>query len=148
MRTLSALLAGLLFGVGLAMSGMLNPVRVLGFLDVAGAWDPTLAFVLGGAVAVSAAGYQIARRRQRPAFAARFDIPTGRRIDGRLLSGAAIFGVGWGLAGFCPGPALASLSLGLVKSFGFVAAMLLGMALHGAATRRRGRAHQPAGSAA
>ena len=148
MRTLSALVAGLLFGVGLAMSGMLNPVRVLGFLDVAGAWDPTLAFVLAGAVAVSAAGYQVARRRQHPAFAARFDIPTGRHIDARLLAGAAIFGVGWGLAGFCPGPALASLSLGLVKSFGFVAAMLLGMALHGALTRRRGGTHQPAGSAA
>jgi uncharacterized membrane protein YedE/YeeE len=148
MRTFSALAAGLLFGVGLAMSGMLNPVRVLGFLDVAGAWDPTLAFVLGGAVAVSAAGYQVARRRQHPAFAARFDIPAGRHIDAPLLAGAAIFGVGWGLAGFCPGPALASLSLGLPKSVGFVAAMLLGMALHGALTRRRSGTHQPAGSAA
>lgn len=148
MKTFSALLAGLLFGIGLAMSGMLDPVRVLGFLDVAGAWDPTLAFVLGGAVAVSAAGYQLARRRQRPAFAERFDIPAGRQIDAPLLAGAATFGVGWGLAGFCPGPALASLSLGLPKSIGFVAAMLLGMALHGAVTRRRGRARQAAGLAA
>jgi uncharacterized membrane protein YedE/YeeE len=136
MRTLSALLSGLLFGVGLAMSGMLDPARVLGFLDVAGAWDPTLAFVLAGAVAVSAAGYQLARHRPRPAFAERFDIPAGRQIDAPLLAGAAIFGVGWGLAGFCPGPAIASLSLGLPRSAAFVAAMLAGMALHRAATAR------------
>ena len=148
MKTVSALLAGLMFGVGLALSGMLDPMRVLGFLDVAGAWDPTLAFVLLGAVAVSAAGYQIARRRQHPAFAAQFDIPAGRQIDTPLLVGAAIFGVGWGLAGFCPGPALASLSLGLPKSAGFVATMLVGMALHGTVRRRWGGARQSAKSAA
>lgn len=148
MKTVSALVAGVLFGTGLALSGMLDPVRVLDFLDLAGTWDPTLAFVLGGAVAVSAVGYQIARRQQHPAFADRFDIPTGTRIDVPLLAGAAIFGVGWGLSGFCPGPALASLSLGLPKSAGFVAAMLLGMALHSALTRWRAGARQSVGSAA
>lgn len=127
---MSALCAGTLFGLGLAMSGMLDPVRVQGFLNVAGAWDPSLAFVLGGAVLVSAAGYLTSRRMASPVLAASFDIPGNRRIDARLLGGSALFGIGWGLVGFCPGPALAALSLGLVKSFAFVAAMLLGMWLH------------------
>lgn len=130
MRIGAALLSGLLFGLGLALSGMVDPARVLGFLDVAGPWDPTLVFVLGGAVAVSALGVLVSRRMTRPALAQRFDLPTRTRIDRPLILGAALFGVGWGLSGFCPGPALASLSLGLPGSLVFVLAMLGGMALH------------------
>lgn len=137
MRMLSAALSGLLFGLGLALSGMLDPARVLGFLDVAGAWDPSLAFVLGGAVLASACGYALSRRLRRPAFAERFDIPANRRIDGRLLLGAALFGIGWGLAGLCPGPALAVLPLGIGQGFVFVAAMLSGMGLFTALMRPR-----------
>ena len=129
MRIGVALFSGLLFGSGLALSGMMNPARVLGFLDLAGSWDPTLVFVLGGAVAVSAISVVIARRMMRPLLAARFDLPTRTRIDGPLILGAGLFGIGWGLSGFCPGPALASLSLGVPKSLLFVAAMLLGMVL-------------------
>ena len=126
-RVLAASLAGLLFGAGLAMSGMLDPTRVLGFLDVAGAWDPHLAFVLGGAVVVSATAFLVSRRMRQPLLADRFAIPKGRTIDPRLLAGAMLFGIGWGLGGFCPGPALAALSLGLPKVFSFVAALLVGM---------------------
>ena len=125
-----ALLSGILFGLGLALSGMMNPARVLGFLDPAGSWDPTLAFVLGGAVAVSALSVMISRRMARPLLVGRFDLPTRTRIDRPLILGAGLFGIGWGLSGFCPGPALASLSQGLPKSLLFVAAMLLGMVLH------------------
>lgn len=138
MKLTSALCGGLLFGLGLAMSGMLDPVRVQGFLDVTDAWDPSLAFVLGGAVLVSAVGYQVSRRMARPFFAPEFNIPASRRIDARLLAGAALFGIGWGLAGFCPGPALASLSLGLTGSAIFVTAMLAGMWLHGTLTSQAG----------
>ena len=130
LRTGVALAAGLLFGLGLALSGMLDPARVLGFLDVAGAWDPSLAFVLAGAVAVSALSYLVRRRMAHPVLAGRFQVPEGRRGDGRLLCGAGLFGIGWGLVGLCPGPALAALSLGIAPVFGFVAAMLAGMALH------------------
>lgn len=130
MRPLAGLLAGILFGLGLALSGMLDPVRVLGFLDIAGAWDPSLAFVLGGAVAVSTVGWRWARRRAHPALAAQFDIPTATRIDARLLLGAALFGVGWGLVGLCPGPAIAGLVLGHPQTLLFAAAMLTGMALY------------------
>ena len=148
MKTAASLLSGLLFGLGLALSGMVNPVRVLGFLDLAGAWDPTLAFVLGGAVTVAAAGYAIARRMAGPLFAARFDIPQSRVIDSPLLAGAALFGVGWGLAGFCPGPAIASLSLGLPKAVAFVIAMLVGMlAYRGLANGLPGRRRRVAGTA-
>jgi uncharacterized protein len=129
-RPLAALGAGLLFGLGLSLSGMLDPARVRGFLDVAGAWDPSLVFVLGGAVSVSALGYALSRRLPRPALAASFDLPTARRIDAPLVAGAALFGVGWGLAGFCPGPAVAALSTGAAPVLVFVAAMLAGMALH------------------
>ena len=127
MRTVVALASGLLFGLGLATSGMLDPARVLGFLDFAGAWDPSLAFVLGGAVFVSMAGTRLAGRLPGPALAEKFDIPASRRIDGRLIVGSALFGIGWGLAGFCPGPALATVSLGIPKALIFVAAMLVGM---------------------
>jgi len=127
---LPALLAGLLFGAGLALSDMVNPARVLGFLDLAGDWDPTLAFVMGGALLPSAAGYAIARRMKHPLLAGEFRIPQTRKIDPGLLTGAALFGVGWGLIGLCPGPAIAGLALGLWQVALFVAAMLAGMAAH------------------
>ncbi|KAA0125426.1 YeeE/YedE family protein [Methylobacterium sp. P1-11] len=129
-RLVAALASGLLFGVGLALSGMMDPQKVLGFLDLAGAWDPSLAFVLAGAVGISALGYAIKGRLDRPAFALRFAVPENRRPDGRLLSGAALFGIGWGLAGLCPGPALAGVVLGLPEVALFVAAMLTGMLLY------------------
>ena len=130
MKPAIGLMAGLIFGLGLALSGMLDPVRVLGFLDVAGHWDPRLAFVLGGAVAVSFLGFRLSRRMARPLFADRFDVPASTRVDPRLLTGAAMFGVGWGLAGLCPGPAIAGLGLGHDGSVVFAAAMLAGMAIH------------------
>lgn len=130
MKPLAGLLAGLVFGLGLAVSGMMNPARVLGFLDVAGAWDPSLAFVLAGAVTVSALGVLLARGRRGPLYAGRFAWPPATRIDAKLLTGAALFGIGWGLAGFCPGPAIASLTLGLGKSLLFVLAMLAGTVLY------------------
>ncbi|WP_430910306.1 DUF6691 family protein [Methylobacterium sp. sgz302541] len=129
-RLLAALGSGLLFGLGLALSGMMDPEKVLGFLDVAGAWDPSLAFVLGGAVGVSALGYALKARMERPVLAPRFEVPANRSVDARLLAGAALFGIGWGLAGFCPGPALAGLTLGLPQVALFVAAMLGGMLLY------------------
>ncbi|AWN35849.1 YeeE/YedE family protein [Methylobacterium radiodurans] len=129
-RAAAALAAGLLFGLGLALSGMLDPARVRGFLDVGGAWDPSLVFVLGGAVSVSALGYALSRRLARPALARTFDLPTSRRIDLPLVLGAALFGIGWGLSGFCPGPAVAALSTGAAPVLVFVAAMLVGMAAH------------------
>jgi hypothetical protein len=125
----AALLSGILFGTGLALSGMMDPQRVLGFLDVAGRWDPTLAFVLAGAAGMSALGYRLSRRMGHPLYAPRFDLPTRADVDARLLGGAALFGIGWGLSGFCPGPALAALPLLLPKGLLFVAAMLVGMGL-------------------
>ncbi|HTI02228.1 MAG TPA: DUF6691 family protein [Acidisoma sp.] len=139
MRPLAGLFAGLVFGLGLALSGMMNPARILGFLDVAGAWDPSLAFVLVGAVAVSTIGVLLARRCRTPVFAQHFGWPAVSGIDAKLLTGAALFGIGWGLAGFCPGPAIASLTLGLGKSFLFVAAMLAGMALYRITVQSRRR---------
>lgn len=130
LRVFASLIAGLIFGFGLSLSGMLDPVRVRGFLDIAGAWDPSLAFVLGGAVTVSAIGYALSRRLSAPALDVDFDLPTRRSIDGKLIGGAIIFGIGWGIAGLCPGPAIASLSLGLVPTVVFVVAMVAGMILH------------------
>lgn len=140
MQTLLAGLCGIVFGVGLAVSGMTNPAKVLAFLDVFGRWDPTLAFVMAGAVAVSAAGYAVARRRDRAWLGGPFGIPTRRDLDARLLGGAALFGVGWGLVGLCPGPALASLGRGSGEVTLFVGAMLAGIALHRFATRERAAA--------
>ena len=144
MKTVLAGLSGLLFGCGLAISGMIDPARVLGFLDPFGRWDPTLAFVLGGAVFVSGCGTLIRRAMRRPMLAERFDLPATRPIDARLLAGAAIFGVGWGVAGFCPGPALADLSLGRIGVLVFIAAMLIGMAIHRLTTQPG----EPAGKSA
>lgn len=139
MKPLAGLFAGLIFGLGLAVSGMMNPARVLGFLDVAGAWDPSLAFVLAGAVAVSTLGVLLARRCSAPLCAQHFAWPTATGLDVKLLTGAALFGIGWGLAGFCPGPAIASLTLGLGKSVLFVIAMLAGMAIYRAGFQSRAK---------
>ena len=129
-RVALAVVCGVLFGVGLVVSDMINPARVLAFLDVAGDWDPALAFVMGGALIPSAAAYLIRRRLDKPLLDERFHVPTNRRIDGALIGGAAIFGVGWGLVGLCPGPTLAALVSGKWQAFLFVAAMIAGMAAY------------------
>ena len=129
MQPLIALLAGLLFGLGLTVSGMIDPAKVLGFLDVAGDWDPSLAFIMAGAIPVAAIGFALGRRRAAPFAATTFAAPTKTAIDARLLAGAVTFGIGWGLAGYCPGPALASLSIGGWRTASFVVAMLIGMTL-------------------
>lgn len=121
------LLAGAIFGAGLTVSGMTLPERVLGFLDVTGAWNPSLAFVMLGAIAVHFALYRVVRKRRSPLHDEHFHIPTRRDIDPRLIVGAAIFGVGWGIAGFCPGPALTSAAAGSFPAIVFVAAMTAGM---------------------
>ena len=125
----AALLAGVVFGVGLAIAQMVDPRKVLAFLDVAGAWDPSLLFVLGGAVVVAAIGFRLARRRARPLLAESFHPSTGGAVDQSLLIGAALFGLGWGLAGYCPGPAIASLGFANAEALWFVPAMLIGIGL-------------------
>lgn len=134
-RILAALASGALFGAGLVVSGMVNPAKVLGFLDIAGAWDPSLAFVMAGAIPVGAAGYALGRRRAAPLCAPAFGPPPRGTPDARLVGGAVLFGLGWGLAGFCPGPALAALSFGGWKAALFVGAMLAGMGVFHVAGR-------------
>ncbi|GJD87159.1 hypothetical protein BHAOGJBA_0659 [Methylobacterium hispanicum] len=126
-KTASAFAVGLLFGLGLLVSGMADPAKVLAFLDVTGRWDPSLAFVMAGAVAVSATGYLVARRRGRPLLASRLEIPNRRDLDPRLIAGAAVFGIGWGLVGLCPGPALTLLTVAPAQAVTFVVAMVVGM---------------------
>ncbi len=126
-RTLAGLLTGLLFGAGLSLSGLINPAKVVAFLDVAGAWDPSLAFVMLGAVVVTAVGYRLVLRGGRPLFEPGFTLPTRRDLDRNLLVGAGLFGVGWGLGGYCPGPALAGIGFGAAETLVFVAFMLIGM---------------------
>lgn len=123
----SAVISGLVFGFGLVISGMGNPAKVLNFLDIAGTWDPSLAFVIAGAVLVTSVGYRFILKRPAPLFAASFALPTKKDIDTPLISGAAIFGVGWGLGGFCPAPAFAALPLGETGTLAFVPAILAGM---------------------
>ena len=130
LRMLTALAAGLLFGLGLAISGLLNPAKVKAFLDISGAWDPSLIFVLGAGVIVAFIGYRIAFAVNKPLLDAQLHLPAKTRIDRPLILGSAIFGVGWGLAGFCPGPAIASLSLGLLPAVIFAVAMVIGMVTH------------------
>ncbi len=125
-QILGALIAGLVFGLGLAISQLINPAKVLAFLDVAGRWDPSLLVVMAGAVAVSFIGFRLAQRRSTPLFAARFELPTRRDLDTPLIGGAVLFGVGWGLTGLCPGPAIAALGFGLPQSFVFFAALVFG----------------------
>jgi uncharacterized protein len=122
-----AFVAGLVFGIGLLVSGMVNPAKVLGFLDLAGRWDPSLALVMIGAIAIGAAGFAIATRRTMTLLGTPMLLPTTRAIDRRLVFGSLLFGVGWGLAGFCPGPALVALGAGYPKALVFVAAMIAGM---------------------
>lgn len=128
--SLAALVSGALFGLGLAMAGMTDPRRVLGFLDVFGDFDPTLAFVLGGAVATTTLLFRFVLRRGSPVLAQSFQLSHLKHIDRRLLGGAALFGVGWGIAGYCPGPALAGLGIASVEALWFVPAMLAGMLVH------------------
>ena len=130
MLVFTAFLSGLVFGLGLILSGMANPAKVLGFLDLAGAWDPSLALVMGGAIAVAFAPFAWARKRQKSLLGAPMQLPTSTRLDRRLVLGSLVFGAGWGLAGFCPGPAVSALSMGLPPVVLFVAMMALGMILH------------------
>lgn len=144
---LFGLLSGLLFGLGLVASGMSNPAKVKGFLDLAGAWDPSLALVMGGAIAVAVFAFALAQRLPRSWSGASFDLPTSRRIDARLVAGGLLFGAGWGIAGFCPGPALVALaSAGNIAGDAalFVLAMLAGMLLHDEVWARRSGAIAPA----
>ncbi|WP_042263036.1 YeeE/YedE family protein [Paraburkholderia heleia] len=127
MAILTALLSGLIFGVGLMVSGMSNPAKVLGFLDIAGSWDPSLAFVMVGAIVVASLAFFVARRRTRSLLGLPMQLPASTTITPRLVLGSAAFGIGWGLAGFCPGPALVALGAGYPKAIGFVAAMVAGM---------------------
>ncbi len=127
----TALLAGILFGLGLSVSEMINPARVIGFLDIAGAWDPTLAFVMGGALAVTLPAFAAILRQPRPWLVERFFLPTRRELDYPLVLGAVLFGIGWGLGGLCPGPALAAMASGSPAVFLFVLAMVAGQWLAG-----------------
>lgn len=124
-----AWICGLIFGVGLLVSGMTTPAKVLGFLDLTGAWDPSLAFVMAGAIAVATLGFRVARKRTRSLLGLPMNLPTARHFDRRLIIGSLLFGFGWGLAGICPGPALVLLGSGIFKGAVFVVAMLAGMAL-------------------
>lgn len=127
MRLLSLYFIGLVFGVGISVSGMANPAKVLNFFDIAGSWDPSLAFVMGGALVVTALGYRFVLARPAPILAPQFSLPTAQRLDARLLGGAAIFGVGWGIAGFCPGGALPALGTGRAEVAWFVLALVVGI---------------------
>ena len=127
MGRLAILISGLLFGAGVTISGMVNPMKILNFLDIFGPWDATLIFVMGAGLLVTILGYQIIFKRKAPLFATSFRLPTSQDIDAKLLGGAALFGLGWGLSGFCPGPAIASLVFGRTESITFVIAMAVGM---------------------
>ena len=145
MTFLTALLSGLIFGFGLILSGMANPAKVLGFLDLAGHWDPSLAFVMAGAIAVGTAAFFLARKRTVSFLGGAMHLPTARDIDRRLVTGSLLFGIGWGLGGFCPGPGLVALGMGEMKALVFVAAMIAGMVIfevleHVGATGSKSRA--------
>jgi uncharacterized protein len=137
MFVFTSLLAGLVFGLGLIVSGMANPAKVLGFLDLAGAWDPSLALVMAGAIGVSFFAFLFAKDRTRSLIGADMKLPSGRTIDSRLVLGSMLFGMGWGIAGFCPGPGLVGLGMGEIKALIFVAAMLAGMVVFELIERRR-----------
>ena len=137
MRELMALSSGLVFGLGLILGGMTDPGKVKSFLDVAGAWDPSLALVMGGAIAVGVFAFAAARRRTTSWSGDRIEIPSNTLIDARLIGGGVLFGIGWGLGGFCPGPALVAMSAGVGSAAVFVVAMLVGMVLHDRLLMRR-----------
>ncbi|MBA2778445.1 DUF6691 family protein [Billgrantia kenyensis] len=126
MKSVMGYIAGLLFGLGLALAGMTDPARVLGFLDIFGAWDPTLMFVLGGAVVTTFIGYRLVFRRERPMLGETFQLPTRQDLDVRLIGGSALFGIGWGLSGYCPGPAVASIAGLTAPLFAMLIAMVAG----------------------
>jgi uncharacterized membrane protein YedE/YeeE len=135
LNALSAFVAGLVFGIGLILSGMTDPAKVIGFLDVAGTWDPSLAFVMAGAILVGYFSFALAGRRGRSFLGGALHLPARRDIDRRLVAGSTVFGIGWGLAGFCPGPALVAFGAGIDQAALFVAAMLGGMVVYDAAER-------------
>lgn len=137
MRILMALITGLVFGIGLIVAGMTNPAKVLGFLDLAGRWDPSLALVMAGAILVALPAFRIAAKRRQSLLGEPMYLPTATRIDRQLVLGSLAFGAGWGLAGFCPGPALASLATNAVQPLIFCAAMLAGMGIFELLERRR-----------
>lgn len=129
MRLIFSYLIGLVFGTGIALSGMANPAKVLNFFDIAGSWDPSLIFVMGGALVTTFIGYRLVFGRAAPVLADAFQVPAGRTIDARLLGGSAVFGIGWGIAGFCPGGALPALGTGRWEVFAFTAAVIAGIFL-------------------
>ena len=137
MSALTSFLIGLLFGVGLIVSGMTDPSKIIGFLDLAGAWDPSLALVMAGAVLVSAAGFRLAERRPTSLLGGLRQLPGTQGVNARLVAGSAVFGAGWGIAGFCPGPALVALGAGYDKAMVFFIAMLAGMLMYELTERRR-----------
>ncbi|HEX4326256.1 MAG TPA: DUF6691 family protein [Burkholderiales bacterium] len=147
MPVFTALLAGLVFGLGLLVSGMANPAKVLGFLDLAGRWDPSLVFVMAGAIAVSAAAFMVARKRTVSFLGVEMKLPAARQIDRRLMIGSMLFGIGWGIAGFCPGPGLVALGMGEIKALVFVAAMLAGMGVFELLERGKAGAASTGGAA-
>lgn len=142
MNILIALISGLIFGLGLIVSGMANPAKVQNFLDLFGTWDPSLAFVMGGAILVTAPGYWLIKKRSQPFFASNFHFPTRNDFDKKLIIGSSVFGIGWGLGGFCPGPALTAIPYSFISdtannnTFIFVVAMLVGMSLVNATLKR------------
>ena len=138
MSSLFAIASGLVFGLGLIASGMTQPTKVRAFLDVFGPWDPSLAWVMGGAIGVASIAFAVARRRRTAWNGEAMQIPTNTPIEARLIGGGVLFGIGWGLAGFCPGPALVAASSGLGSAWVFTGAMLVGMAVHDWATTARG----------
>jgi uncharacterized membrane protein YedE/YeeE len=137
MRLLIALASGLVFGVGLIAGGMTDPAKVKGFLDLSGAWDPSLALVMGGAIAIGVFAFAVARRRTHAWTGEHMELPVNTVIDRRLVVGGVLFGIGWGIAGFCPGPALVALGSGLASAWLFVLAMLAGMVVHDRCFTRR-----------
>lgn len=127
MQLIVLYLIGVIFGTGIVVSGMANPAKVINFFDVAGTWDPSLIFVMGGALIVTAVGYRLVFGRDRPIFEGKFTLPTARNLDARLIGGSAVFGIGWGISGFCPGGALPALGTGRLDVIAFVGAMLAGI---------------------
>lgn len=138
MLIITSLISGLIFGLGLILSGMADPAKVLGFLDLAGRWDPSLALVMAGAIAVGLIGFSFARRRSHSLLGSKMQLPKQGDVDRRLVGGSLLFGIGWGIAGFCPGPALVALGMGETKAAVFVAAMVVGMAIFEILERRAG----------
>ena len=127
MQLIASYLIGLIFGIGIAISGMINPAKVINFFDVAGTWDPSLMFVMGGALVVTFIGYRLVFTRPRPLLGASFQLPTKSTLDVQLLGGSALFGIGWGMTGFCPGGALPALGTGRIEVFAFVGALIVGI---------------------